>query len=147
MIFCFKAQALVCLTPSLRPSSTELIPFLAVATSHMARNQLVSGSLVAWKTVPAASETWCRQARHWIFGRVLSHLPSAPPHSGQTKPAGQRSFSTTARHCSSVPYASRNCASLSPRTRDASLPGIPCPRRGQPLAGLAQIRCLSRLLR
>src|SRR3954447_154388 len=47
MIFCFKAQALVCLMPSRRPSSTELMPFLAVATSHMARNQLVSGSLVA----------------------------------------------------------------------------------------------------
>jgi hypothetical protein len=53
---------------------------LAVAISHIARNQLVSGSLVAWKIVPAVSETWCRQARHWIFGRVLSHLPSQPPH-------------------------------------------------------------------
>ncbi len=57
MIFCFKAQALVCLIPSLRPSSTELMPFLAVAISHMARNQEVSGSLVAWKIVPAVSET------------------------------------------------------------------------------------------
>jgi hypothetical protein len=103
MIFCFSAQALVCPMPSLRPSSTELIPFLAVATSHMARNQLVSGSLVAWKTVPAVSDTWCRQARHWIFGRVRSLVPPPPPQRGQTKPSGQRSFSTTARHCSSVP--------------------------------------------
>src|SRR3954452_14635626 len=103
MIFCFSAPAFVCLRPSLRPSSTELIPFLAVATSHIARNQLVSGSLVAWKIVPAVRDTWCRQARHWIFGRVLSHLPSVPPHSGQTNPPGQRSFSTTARHCPSVP--------------------------------------------
>jgi hypothetical protein len=60
-----------------------------VATSHIARNQLVSGSLVAWKIVPAVSETWWRQARHWILGRVLSHLPSHEPHSGQTKPLGQ----------------------------------------------------------
>ena len=45
--FCFKLQAWVCLMPNRRPSSTELIPFLAVATSHMARNQVVSGSLVA----------------------------------------------------------------------------------------------------
>src|SRR5205814_6897056 len=66
----------VCLMPRRRPSSTELMPFLAVATSHIARNQLVSGSLVAWKIVPAVSETWWRQARHWILGRVLSHLPS-----------------------------------------------------------------------
>jgi hypothetical protein len=47
MIFCFRLQALVGLIPSLRPSSTELIPFLAVAISHIAKNQLVSGSLVA----------------------------------------------------------------------------------------------------
>jgi hypothetical protein len=53
--------------------------------------------------VPAVSETWCRQARHWIFGRVLNRVPSQPPQTGQTKPAGQRSFSTTARHFSSVP--------------------------------------------
>src|SRR5215207_9237445 len=103
MIFCFMAQALVCLIPSRRPSSTELIPFLAVVISHMARNHVASGSLVAWKIVPAVSETWCRQARHWILGRVLSHLPSQPPQHGQTNPEGQRSFSTTARHCSSVP--------------------------------------------
>jgi hypothetical protein len=103
MIFCLSAQALVCLIPSRRPSSTELIPFLAVATSHMARNHVVSGSLVAWKTVPAVSEVWWRQARHWTLGRVLSHLPSALPQSGQTKPPGQRNFSTAARHCSSVP--------------------------------------------
>src|SRR3954468_16240257 len=141
MIFCFRAQALVCLTPSLRPSSTELMPFLAVATSHMARNQEVSGSLVARRMVPAVSETWWRQPRHWIFGRVLNHLPSHPPHSGQTKPAGQRSFSTTARHCSSVPYAPRNCASLRPRTCDASLPAIPRPPpTPNPLRDLEPVR-------
>ena len=88
MIFCFSAQALVCLVPSRRPSSTELIPFLAEATSHMARNQVVSGSLVAWKIVPAASEVWWRQARHWTFGRVVSRAPSVPPHKGRTNPAG-----------------------------------------------------------
>jgi hypothetical protein len=137
MIFCFRLQALVCLIPSLRPSSTELMPFLAEAISHIARNQEVSGSLVAWKIVPAVSETWWRQARHRIFGRVRSHLPSQPPQAGQTNPPGQRSFSTTARHRSSVPYASRNCASLSPRTRDASLPGIPCPHHGQAVEELS----------
>src|SRR4051794_11614531 len=126
MIFCFKAQALVCLTPSLRPSSTELMPFLAVATSHMARNQDVSGSLVAWKIVPAVRDTWWRQARHWIFGRVLSRVPSQPPHKGQTKPLGQRSFSTPARHCPSVPSPPRNRPPLSPRTGDPIFPATPC---------------------
>ncbi len=62
---------------------------------------------------------------------MLSHLPSVPPQSGPTKPLGQRSFSTTARHRASVPYASRNCASLRPRTRDANLLGILGPHHGQ----------------
>jgi len=34
---------------------------------------------------PAVSDTWWRQARHWIFGRVLSRLPSQPPHSGKRR--------------------------------------------------------------
>ena len=37
------------------------------------------------------------------FGRVLNRVPSQPPQTGETKPDGQRSFSTTARHCSSLP--------------------------------------------
>jgi hypothetical protein len=44
------------------PTTAAQVPG-PVAISHMARNQLVSGSLVAWKMVPAVSETWCRQAR------------------------------------------------------------------------------------
>jgi hypothetical protein len=79
------------------------MPFLAEAISHMARNHVVSGSLVAWKMVPAVSETWCRQARHWILDRVLNRVPSQPSQTGQTNPDGQRSFSTTARHRSSLP--------------------------------------------
>jgi hypothetical protein len=81
----------------------ELIPFLAVAISHLAKNQLVSGSLVAWKMVPAVSETWYRQAWHWTLGRVRRRVPLQPPQAGQTKPPGQRSFSTTARHFPSLP--------------------------------------------
>jgi hypothetical protein len=128
MIFCFKAQALVCLTPSRRPSSIELIPFFAVATSQIARNQVDSGSLVLWKIVPAVSDTCRWQPRHWIRGRLLSRVPATLPQAGQTKPCGQRSRSTTSRHCASVPYPARNCASLNPRTRQASLAPIPAPR-------------------
>ena len=65
MIFCFIDQAVVCLTPSRRPSSTEEMPFLAVTISWIAKNQVVSGSLVAWKIVPAVSETWCLHRLHW----------------------------------------------------------------------------------
>src|ERR671912_161238 len=124
MIFCFRLQALVGLIPSRRPSSTELIPFLAVAISHIARNHVTSGSLVAWKMVPAVSDTWCRQARHWIFGRVLSHLPSQPPQTGQTKLDGRRSFSPPPRPCPSLPYVSRNCPSLSPRPGAPTFPAM-----------------------
>jgi hypothetical protein len=56
MIFCFMAQAVCCLTPSRRPSSIELIPFFELATSQIARNHVVSGSLVEWKIVPDVNE-------------------------------------------------------------------------------------------
>ncbi len=101
--FCFKVQALVCLIPSRRPSSTEVIPSAALLISRIARNQLVSGSLLLAKIVPAVDDAWCRQERHWILGRVLSQVPWRPPQIGQTNPVGQRSSSTAARHCSSVP--------------------------------------------
>ena len=64
MIFCFIVQAVVCLTPSLRPSSIEEMPFLAVTIRWIARNHVVSGSLVLWKIVPAVSETWCLHRLH-----------------------------------------------------------------------------------
>ena len=62
----------------------------------------MSGSLVAWKIVPAVSETWGGRP-DWIFGRVLSHLPSVPPHERADEALRPAQLSTTARHCSSVP--------------------------------------------
>ena len=56
MIFCFMVQAVGCLTPRRRPSSTDEMPFFAVTIRWMAANQVTSGSLVAWKIVPAVSE-------------------------------------------------------------------------------------------
>ena len=56
MILCFTAQAVGCLTPRRRPSSTDEMPFFAVTIRWMAANQTVSGSLVAWKIVPAVGD-------------------------------------------------------------------------------------------
>src|SRR3954447_12771799 len=84
--FRFSAQALVCLIPSRRPSSTEVIPSAAVAISRIARNQRVSGSLVLAKIVPAVDDAWCRHEVHWSFDRVLSRVPWRPPQTGQAKP-------------------------------------------------------------
>ena len=56
MIFRFIVQAVACLKPNRRPSSTEEIPFFAVTTGWIAANQTVSGSLVEWRIVPAVSE-------------------------------------------------------------------------------------------
>ena len=64
MIFCFIAQAVGCLTPRRRPSSTEEIPFFAVTIRWTAANQVVSGSLVAWKIVPAVTESWVLHRLH-----------------------------------------------------------------------------------
>jgi hypothetical protein len=47
---------LVCLIPSRRPSSTEVTPSAALLISRIARNQLVSGSLVLAKIVPAVDD-------------------------------------------------------------------------------------------
>ena len=66
MICCFIVQAVGCLTPSWRPSSTDEMPFFTVTIRWMAENHTVNGSLVAlidrmarWKAVPgmAAART------------------------------------------------------------------------------------------
>ena len=58
-------QAVVCVMPSLRPSSIDEMPCLVCVIRYMARNQVVSGTLVASKMVPAVSEVCRRQALHW----------------------------------------------------------------------------------
>ena len=65
MILCFMAQAVGCLTPSLRASCTDETPFLAVTIRWMAANQSLSGSLVAWKIVPAVGDVCFLQRLHW----------------------------------------------------------------------------------
>ena len=60
----------------------------------------------------------CRKAMP--FFRVGKQCPRWP-QPGQTKPSPQRSRASVLRYCSSVPNASRNAASLRPRTRDATL--------------------------
>jgi hypothetical protein len=57
-------QAVVWVTPSRRPSSIELTPCLVCVIRYMARNQVVSATLVESKIVPAVSEVCRRQALH-----------------------------------------------------------------------------------
>ena len=64
MILCFTVQAVGCLTPRRRPSSTDEMPFFAVTIRWMAANQSVSGSLVAWKIVPAVGDVCFLQRLH-----------------------------------------------------------------------------------
>ena len=64
-----------------------------------------------WDKVIAVMKAWGREA----------YAPDGWPQQAQTKPPGQRSRTSAARHCSSVPKASRNASSLRPRTRDATL--------------------------
>ena len=65
MILCFMAPAVGCLTPRRRPSSTEDTPFFAVTIRWMVANQSLSGSLVAWKIVPAVGDVYFLQRLHW----------------------------------------------------------------------------------
>ena len=70
----------------------------------MARNQMLSGSLVAWKTVPASRESWRLQWLHWkVARRVERRQKRAPPQRGQLRPSGQRASKRACSHCASEP--------------------------------------------
>src|SRR5690349_10142668 len=59
-------------TPSARCSSNELMPFLALAISHIATNHCESGSGLSSKTVPTFVENCLRHpfALHCIMARL-----------------------------------------------------------------------------
>ena len=70
----------------------------------MARNQLVRGSLVAWKTVPASSESWRLQGLHWKLARRVERRQNLlEPQRGQPRPSGQRASKRACSHCGSEP--------------------------------------------
>ncbi len=96
-------QAVVCVTPSLRPSSIEEMPCLVWVIRYMARNQVVSGTLVDAKMVPAVSEVCRRQPLHWQSSRGPTMQCSQPERFGQTNPRGQRHCASALRQSSSVP--------------------------------------------
>ena len=62
---CFTAQAVGCLPPRRRPSSTDVTPNFAVTIKWMAANQSVSGSLVPWRIVLAVGDVCLLQWLHW----------------------------------------------------------------------------------
>src|SRR4051794_4718652 len=92
-------------------------------------NQVVSGSLLSWKTVPAVSESCFLQRLHWNTLRVLSAQKPRWPQAGQVSPSRQRIRNKASRHAASVPKRSRNAASLRPRTarRNPFADAIPPP--------------------
>jgi hypothetical protein len=71
----------------------------------MAKNQRDRPSLVAAKTVPLMTLHWWRHAEHWKYSRPWRRNEALwlPPHSGQTKPDGQREATSAVSHCSSLP--------------------------------------------
>ena len=77
-------------------------------------NQVVSGSLVSWNTVPAVSRTCRLQRLHWNSSRVFSWQKPRWPQAGQVSPWRQRISNSALRQASSVPNRSRNAASLRP---------------------------------
>ena len=78
----------------------------------MAVNQVVSGSLLSWNTVPAVSRT-CRLHRlPWKALRVLSSPKLRPPQTGQVRPARQRISTSAARQAPSAPLGAEALAEL-----------------------------------
>jgi hypothetical protein len=53
---CFTFQAVVCVTPTRRASSTEDMPVLDCVRWYMAWNHRLSGNLLAWKIGPAVND-------------------------------------------------------------------------------------------
>jgi hypothetical protein len=58
MIFCFMLQAVLYDTPICRISDKADNPVLAWVIKWIAKNQVVSGSLVCLKIVPLINEVW-----------------------------------------------------------------------------------------
>ena len=79
------------------------MPCLDCVSRWIARNQVVSGSRVLAKSVPAVRETWCLQVLHWKSLRVRSRQWLREPQARQRKPRGQRALRMAAAHCGSLP--------------------------------------------
>src|SRR3954463_4889830 len=94
------------------------MPFLCVATSQAARNQVRRPRWLPWSTVPAVTETCRAQAAHCRVNRSrLSSQPLSCPQAGQRKPSGQR-FSSSQR---AQAASSGNLASNSGSDRGSSV--------------------------
>ena len=92
--FCLISHAVSHLTSIWRDNSSAAMSFFADVIRGMARNHLVSGVRDLWKIVPARTEVWTRQARHWNSLRGLQSAWTRRRHFGHTKPSGQRSFTS-----------------------------------------------------
>src|SRR6185295_5218382 len=102
---CLSSQAVLYDTPSWRPSSRADTLFFDWVSRCMARNQLVSGNLVDSKIVPLMTLHWWRPAAHCQYSRPSrrNEQLAGPPHTGQTKPCGQREAISASSQPSSVP--------------------------------------------
>src|SRR3954447_3877285 len=98
------------------------MPFLCVAVSQAARNQVRSGRWLPCSTVPAVTETCRSQAAHCRVSRPrASSQPLSCPQAGQRNPSGQR-FSSSQR---AQAASSGNRASNSGSDRGSSVISSP----------------------
>src|SRR4051794_12366216 len=98
------------------------MPFLCVATSHAARNQVRRPRWLPCSAVPAVTETCRSQAAHWGVSRSRASSQALSwPQAGQRNPPGQR-FSSSQR---AQAASSGNRASNSGSDRGSS--AIPSP--------------------
>ena len=77
------------------------MPRLSVVIRYAAQNQVVSGVLVRWNTVPAVNDTWYRHCAHSCRCHSGSGYARCPPQRGQRKPSGQRQASRYDRQSAS----------------------------------------------
>src|SRR5213082_2324233 len=89
-------HAVFCVTPMARWTSYELMPFLALASSHSVGSHLSKPSGESSKIVPTFIENCLRDARHFQIRRERRKEGFSALQCGQRTPLGQRSCTMNA---------------------------------------------------
>ena len=87
------------------------MPFFWLVICHMARNQIVRGTWLSWKMVPAVTDISYRQCSQSQRLRRIDQA-SAPAHRGQTHPSGQRNAARYSTQASSLQKRRSNSSNV-----------------------------------
>src|SRR5579871_543186 len=90
-------HAVFCVTPKSRATSYDEMPFLQLASSHIAQSHLSRPMALSSKMVPTLTENCFRQPRHVHISRVLRNDSFLPLQRGHSGPSGHLAFATVSK--------------------------------------------------